>query len=212
MNTNDFKIKYGLNGPLSKLYEENSHQQKIAESKIAENRRKRRNWMQQKQVYGYEPTEIISPITGSNGNKENIDSDKQKDFSLVNNIYSIRPQSLVRTTKTYSSIEEYVNEQVQQEIINRKIQKYQDFSIYVEERNMTRNVNPIPLDFINRKSDNSVNLATNDVHYDDTSYIRTQSYVNRFNDIHQRASKFYDQQQVTEKKCIITNLTAEKQK
>ncbi|WP_339024558.1 hypothetical protein [Spiroplasma endosymbiont of Agriotes lineatus] len=51
MNTNDFKIKYGLNGPLSKIYEESSHQQKIAESKIAENRRKQRNWMQQKQVY-----------------------------------------------------------------------------------------------------------------------------------------------------------------
>ncbi|WP_339024559.1 hypothetical protein [Spiroplasma endosymbiont of Agriotes lineatus] len=93
----------------------------------------------------YELTEIISLITGSNCNKENIDSDKQKDFSLVNNIYSIRPQSLVRTTKTYNSIEEYVN---------------------------------------------------------------------RFNDVHQWASKFYDQQQVTEKNCIITitNLIAEKQK
>lgn len=193
MNTDDFKNKYGLKGPLSKIYEENSHHQKLIDSKIAENFRKERILAQKNEPIFFEPAKIISPITGSNKKNDNESEDTESNQTKVKNIYNVRPASLIRTGKTYSSIEEYVNEKVQQDIITRKLQKYQDFSIYVEGQNITKKANPLPIDF------NEVKVKEEVINVDkaDTSFLRAQSYVTRYNSIYKKANKFIEQQAKT---------------
>lgn len=196
MNIKDLKSRYGLDGPLSQL-EDKANQKNIPTDNInfEEIQNKQRLRLQQLQMYGYEPTNILSPMNGDV--VESVKKEQLKSFNYPNN--PIEPKIFPKTgrnTQTYNSINDYVNEQVQKAITDRKIQKYQDFNIYVEGQNITKNVNPLPIDFSKpvKSKDEHISKEKNS-----TTLIRIETYCNRFNKIYERHKKFMQDQQKTQK-------------
>lgn len=179
----DIRKKYGLDGPLAKIHEKTVEKkdifiQEVEKNNVAKEQRKR-------EFDQYNRITIISPMHGY-GDLES----KPK----INNSNLINISPVIKNRSTYKTLNEYIEETVQNKITKQLEKKNLNNSVSSNDDLQTSETNT---NYSLKEDTNQYQIKfEKEIPQDlrSPTEIRIQTYLNRYQSIYDRAHKFHEEQ------------------